>query len=163
MALPMCAQQVQQNGDGASAAAATASAEKSPAKVTGGDIAPASRNLFALPESPRPKPSPAGAKSSGDTPPGRIVPKFEIAGMFDYVNFNPGGGFSNFNALGGSGAFAWNVSRWLGFTEELGGLSFDRNVNGSTVHGGTTNFLIGPRLNMRKFDYFVPFAEFLLV
>ena len=158
LALPLCAQQAQQNGDGASAAAA--SAEKS--KVTGGDITPAARNLFALPESPRPKPFPADAKSSGDTPPGRIVPKFEIAGMFDYVNFNPGGGFNNFNALGGSGAFVWNASRWLGFTEEFGGLSFDRNVNGSTVHGGTTNFLIGPRLNLRKFDYFVPFAEFLL-
>src|SRR5271169_6550115 len=94
LALPMCAQQAQQNGDGASAAAATA--EKSPAKVTGGDITPASRNLFPLP---------GGANSGADTPPGRLLPKFEIAGMFDYVNFSPGGGFPNFNALGGSGAF----------------------------------------------------------
>src|SRR5277367_974873 len=160
LALPMCAQQAQQNGDGASAAAATA--EKSPAKVTGGDITPASRNLFALPESPRPKPLPGGANSGADTPPGRLLPKFEIAGMFDYVNFSPGGGFPNFNALGGSGAFTWNVSRWLGFTEELGGLSFNRNPNGPSIHGGITSFLLGPRLNMRKFDYFVPFAEFLL-
>jgi outer membrane protein OmpA-like peptidoglycan-associated protein len=82
--------------------------------------------------------------------------------MFDYVNFNPGGGFNNFNTLGGSGAFTWNASRWIGFTEELGGLSYDRNVNGSTIHGGLTTFLLGPRLNLRKFDYFVPFAEFLL-
>ncbi|HEY2547232.1 MAG TPA: OmpA family protein, partial [Candidatus Acidoferrum sp.] len=136
--------------------------EKSPAKVIAGDITPASRNLFALPESPRPKAFPADAKSSGDTPPGKLVPKFEIAGMFDYVNFDPGGGFNNFNAFGGSGAFTWNASRWIGFTEEVGGLSYDRNVNGSTIHGGLTTFLLGPRLNLRKFDYFVPFAEFLL-
>lgn len=162
LALPMRAQQAPQNDDAASAAAASASAEKGPAKVTAGDITPASRNLFALPESPRPKPFPADAKSSGDTPPGKLVPKFEIAGMFNYVNFDPGGGFNNFNAFGGSGAFTWNASRWIGFTEELGGLSYDRNVNGSTIHGGTTTFLLGPRLNLRKFDYFVPFAEFLL-
>jgi outer membrane protein OmpA-like peptidoglycan-associated protein len=160
LALPVGAQQAQQNGDGASAAAATA--EKSPAKLNAGDIAPASRNLFALPESPRPKPFPAGTKSSGDLPPGRITPRFEIAGMFDYVNFAPGGGFSNFNNFGGSGSFTWNPSPWIGLTEELGGLSYNRNVNGSSIHGGITTYLVGPRLNLRKFDYFIPFAEFLL-
>src|SRR5271163_4636013 len=162
LALPVCAQQAQQNGDGASAAAAAASAEKSPAKTNGGDITPASRNLFALPDAPRPKPFPSDAKSNDDTPPGKIVPKFEIAGMFDYVNFNPGGGFESFNNFGGSGAFTWNVSRWVGLTEELGGLSYNRNVNGSSIHGGITSYLIGPRLNLRKFNYFIPYAEFLL-
>jgi outer membrane protein OmpA-like peptidoglycan-associated protein len=157
LALPVCAQQ---NGDGAGAAATTA--EKSPAKSNAADIAPASRNLFALPEAPRPKPFPAGAKSSADTPPGRMVPGFEVAGMFDYVNIHPGGGFFNFSNYGGSGSFTWNPSRWIGLTEELGGLSFNRNVNGTSVHGGITTFLLGPRLNLRKFDYFVPFAQFLL-
>ncbi len=160
LALPVCAQQAQQNGDGAGAAAATA--EKSLATTKGADITPASRNLFALPESPRPKPFPAGAKSNEDTPPGKVVPKFEIAGMFDYVNFHPGGGFDPFSNYGGSGSFTWNASRWIGLTEELGGLSYDRNVNGTSTHGGITTFLLGPRLNLRKFDYFVPFAEFLL-
>jgi outer membrane protein OmpA-like peptidoglycan-associated protein len=159
-ALPAAAQQAQPNGDGASARATTA--EKSPAKTNAGDIAPASRNLFALPESPRPKPFPAGDKSNSDTPPGRIVPKFEIAGMFDYVNFNPGGGFNSFNNFGGSGSFTWNPSRWIGLTEELGGLSYNRNVNGTNTHGGITTYLLGPRLNLRKFDYFIPYAEFLL-
>jgi outer membrane protein OmpA-like peptidoglycan-associated protein len=160
LALPVCAQQARQNGDDTSAAAAMA--EKSPAKTNLVDITPASRNLFALPDSPRPKPFPAGAKSSSDTPPGKIVPKFEIAGMFDYVNFHPGGGFDSFSNYGGSGSFTWNPSRWIGLTEELGGLSFDRNVNGTSTHGGITTFLLGPRLNLRKFDYFIPYAEFLL-
>jgi outer membrane protein OmpA-like peptidoglycan-associated protein len=156
LALPLCAQQ---NGDGA---AATAAAEKSSAKSGRGDITPASRNLFALPEAPRPKPFPAGTKSSEDTPPGRIVPRYEIAGMFNYVNFNPGNPFDSFSNYGGSGSFTWNPSRWVGLTEELGGLSYNRNVNGTTTTGGITTFLLGPRLNMRRFDYFVPFAEFLL-
>jgi outer membrane protein OmpA-like peptidoglycan-associated protein len=160
LSLPVCAQQAPQNGDGAGAAAAAA--EKSTVKTTAGDITPASRNLFALPEAPRPKPFPAGSKSSGDKAPGQLTPRYEIAGMFDYVNFNPGGGFNSFNNFGGSGAFTWNPSRWIGLTEELGGLSYNRNVNGTSVHGGITTFLAGPRLNLRKFDYFVPFAEFLL-
>jgi outer membrane protein OmpA-like peptidoglycan-associated protein len=156
LALPVCAEQ---NGDGASAAAA---AEKPPSKTNGGDITPASRNLFALPESPRPKPFPGGAKSNEDTPPGKIVPKFEIAGMFDYVNFRPGGGFDSFSNYGGSGSFTWNPSRWVGLTEELGGSSYNRTVNGVSSHGGITTYLLGPRLNLRKFDYFIPYAEFLL-
>jgi outer membrane protein OmpA-like peptidoglycan-associated protein len=159
-AFPVCARQAQQNGDGAGAAAAAA--ENSTAKVTVGDITPASRNLFALPESPRPKPFPAGAKTDGDTPPGKITPRFEIAGMFDYVNYSPGGGFNNFNSYGGSGSFTWNPSRWIGITEELGGLNYNRNVNGTSSHGGVTTFLVGPRFNLRKFDYFIPYAEFLL-
>ena len=155
LALPLCAQQ---NGDGAGAAAAASGL----AKPGAGDITPASRTLFALPEAPQPKPFPAGAKSNADTPPGRIVPRFEIAGMFNYVNFNPGSPFGSFNNYGGSGSFTWNVSRWVGLTEELGGLSYNRTVNGISNSGGTTTFLLGPRLNLRKFDYFVPFAEFLL-
>ena len=157
LALPLCAQQ---NGDGASAAATAA--EKSPAKTNGGDITPASRNLFALPDAPRAKPLPSDAKSNDNTPPGRLVPRYEVTGMFDYVNFNPGGGFASFNNYGGSGAFTWNATRWLGLTEEPGGLSYNRIVNGTTLHGGITTFLAGPRVNFRRFDYFVPFVELMV-
>src|SRR5580704_9458920 len=157
LALPLCAQQ---NGDGASAAAATA--EKSPAKAGTGDIVPASRNLFALPESPRPKPLPGG-KSSSDTPPGRIVPRFEFAGMFQYINFNPGGGFSSFNNYGGTGSFTWNATSWLGITEEIGATEFHRQVvNVGSSSGNLTTFMVGPRVNFRKFDYFVPYIEFMM-
>ncbi len=155
LALPLCARQ---NSDGLGAAAA----ENMSAKMSAGDITPAARKLFSMPEAPRPEPFPVSAKSDSITPPGKLVPRYEIAGMFDYVNFNPGGGFSSFNNYGGSGSFTWNVSRWIGITEELGGLSYNRKVNGTGIHGGQSTFLVGPRLNLRKFDYFVPYAEFLL-
>jgi outer membrane protein OmpA-like peptidoglycan-associated protein len=159
LALPVCAQQSGGiGGDGANPANATAS---NPApKLAAGDITPAARNLFALPEAPRPKPSPAD-KSSGDTPPGRLVPRFEVAGLFNYANINPGGGFQSFNAFGGLGEFVWNPSRWVGIVEQVGGLSYNRNVNGTPFHGGMTTIMAGPRLNLRR-DYFVPFAEFLV-
>jgi len=161
-ALPVCAQQNSSAaGDGDGSATAAATAEKIPDKWTPGDITPASRNLFALPEAPLPQPLPSGARSGDDTAPGLLVPKYEVAGMFNYANFNPGDSFPTFSAFGGSGSFAWNFNRWIGLTEELGGLSFNRNVNGTNIHGGLTTFLVGPRLNLRKFKYFVPFAEIL--
>ncbi len=157
LALPLCARQNNDGTSGTETAAAT-----SPAIPVPADITPASRSLFALPEAPRPKPLPADSKSSEKTPPGKLVAKFEIGGMFDYVNFNPGEGFSSFNNYGGSGSFTWNTTRYLGLTEELGGLNFNRSVNGVSEHGGITTFLFGPRLNLRRFDYFIPFAEFLV-
>jgi outer membrane protein OmpA-like peptidoglycan-associated protein len=158
LALPLCAQQ---NGDGSSASATAA--EKSPAKISAGDITPASRNLFALPEAPRPKPFPAGAKSNADTPPGRIVPRFEVAGLFDYISFNPAGGFSSFNNYGGSGSFSWNVNSWFGLTEEVASFSYKRQiVNVGTGSGTLTTAMVGPRLNLHRFDYFVPYIEVLV-
>ncbi|HKW57511.1 MAG TPA: OmpA family protein [Candidatus Acidoferrum sp.] len=160
LALPLSAQQ-----SGTSAkddSNATSAPAPKPAAWRVGDLAPASRNFFALAEAPQPTPSPSGAKSGDDTAPGRLLPRYEVAGMFDYVNFHPGSPFPSFNAYGGSGSFTVNASPWLGLTAEAGGENFTRNVNGTSLHGAMSTFLAGPRLNLRKFDYFVPFAEFLL-
>jgi len=157
LALPLCAQQ---KGDDASG---TAVAENMPVKLTPADITPAARSLFAMPESPRPNPIPAGSSSDAATTPGKAWPHYEIAGMFDYVNFNPGGGFSSFNNYGGSGSFTWNPTRYLGLNEEIGAMSYHRQVAGvGTANGTLSTFLIGPRLNIRRFDYFVPFVEFMV-
>ena len=64
-------------------------------------------------------------------------------------------------------AFTYNASKWLGLTAELGGYQFNRNLfpvtgSNSGVTGGFASYLFGPRLNFRRFDHFVPFAEFLL-
>jgi len=87
--------------------------------------------------------------------------------MYDYVNFRPGGPFTNFNTQGGAASFTYNASKWLGLTGEFAGYDFKRSLfplTGSTTetNGGMVSYLFGPRLNWRKFDYFVPFAEFLV-
>jgi outer membrane protein OmpA-like peptidoglycan-associated protein len=87
--------------------------------------------------------------------------------MYQYINFRPGDPFRNFNNNGGTGSFTINVSRWVGLNFELGGTLYDRDVSPlggqqSTVSGGLMSFLAGPRLNLRKFDRFVPFAEALI-
>src|SRR5216683_5957941 len=56
---------------------------------------PAPRNLFAMPAAPKatPFPGPTASpadNSSGDQPPGRLVPKYELAAMFSYIALHPG-------------------------------------------------------------------------
>jgi hypothetical protein len=138
-------------------------------------VAPAT-NIFAVPIPPRATPFPpapptlfgAGAEANG-----QITPKFEIAFLYQYVNFAPGGVFSNFNSHGGSGEVVYNPSRWIGIVGQAGGYTFTRDLspiaasnptltNPSATDGGFNTLLFGPRLNLRKFDHFVPFAEFLI-
>jgi outer membrane protein OmpA-like peptidoglycan-associated protein len=143
----------------------------------GGNVAANSKpvlakSVFALPEAPLPPggpaPFPGPAADAKDTrPPGLLVPRFEIAGMYDYINFAPGDPFTNFGNHGATGSFTYNASKWLGLTVEAGGYLFNRNlfpVTGSnaSVSGGLTSYLFGPRLNLRKFEHFVPFGEFLI-
>ncbi|HEY6128940.1 MAG TPA: Ig-like domain-containing protein [Candidatus Acidoferrum sp.] len=159
-ALPVFAQQ---KDDSAvqPATATTANAPAAPASVSR-----STRGVFALPAVPKATPFPgpqASSKKSAtdDSAPGQLLPRYEISAGYSYVNFNPGSGFGNFNNHGGYGGFTFNPTRYLGLTAELAGYTFTRDVNGVKNDGGLTTFLFGPRLNMRRFDHFVPFAEFL--
>lgn len=161
-ALPVFAQQKDDSAvQLGTATTATADAPAAPVSV-----ARSTRGVFALPAVPNatpfPGPQTATKKSAADdSAPGQLVPRFEISAGYSYINFNPGDGFSNFNNHGGFGGFAYNANRYLGLVAEVGGYTFDRRVNGNKLDGSQTTFLFGPRLNLRRFDHFVPFAEFL--
>jgi outer membrane protein OmpA-like peptidoglycan-associated protein len=164
LALPSFAQQISISAeDGAPTTAETAAT--APNATNAVNVAPA-RNFFALPDAPRPTPFPGPAATS-DEAPGRLVPRYEIAMMYEYINFMPGDPFENFNNHGATGSFAFNANRWLGLTFEVGGTTFRRNLfpltgNNNLLEGVQNTFLAGPRLNLRKFDRLVPFAEFLV-
>src|SRR5215470_12428037 len=170
LASPLCAQQ--KAADDTSSRTETAAERSSGGTSNAGAnyaVAP-SKNIFALPAMPRPKPlpkpRPAGGSKNSDAP-GQLVPKYEFAGSYFYVNFSPGSPFDSFGNQGGGASFSYNASRWLGLTGEVTGYDFKRSLfpltgSTTTVNGSMTSFLFGPRLNWRKFDYFVPFAEFLL-
>jgi outer membrane protein OmpA-like peptidoglycan-associated protein len=162
LALPLCAQEKSKGANDDSTAATTAAGTSAPENTS--SVSPTlhlTGNIFAVPAVPRPTPFP-GAQASSDAP-GRVVPQYEAAAMYDYINFAPGSPFSNFNNHGASGSFTYNASPYLGLTAELGAYRFkNRNLGGTPVNGTMLSYLFGPRLNWRKFDYFVPFAEFLL-
>jgi outer membrane protein OmpA-like peptidoglycan-associated protein len=168
-----------QKSDAANDAATTATATEDSSSTTStassAAVSPAT-NIFAVPMPPRATPFPpapptlfgAGAEANG-----QITPKFEIAFLYQYVNFSPGDVFRNFNSHGGSGEIAFNPSRWLGIVGQAGGYTFTRDLspiaasnptltNPFATDGGFSTVLFGPRLNLRKFDHFVPFAEFLI-
>jgi len=169
LALPLCAQEKNSgtSGDtsGAAAAAEKSAAPSSPAASSKVIVV---KGPFALPAKARPTPFPGGQPAAKDTrAPGLLVPRYEIAGMYTYVNFAPGDPFSNFNSHGGTGSFTYNFSRWVGLTEEFGYHHFTRDVSpllpGATAQPGSfMSYLLGPRINLRKFDYWVPFGEFLV-
>jgi hypothetical protein len=159
LALPLWAQQGEPGRrDGAAESTADAN-------VTGSTnaVPAASRSSFAVPLVPRatPFPGPAAASSSDEGGPGKLTPKFEIAGMYSYINFHPGTGFDSWNNNGGTGSFTYNANKWLGLTAEAGAYSFSRSTPLGSTEGGFQTFLFGPRLNLRR-NYFVPFLEFLI-
>ncbi len=172
LALPLCAQQKSSGaGDDTTNAAnreksATSSNTAGGGRAVGSSKPVATKGVFALPATPRPTPFP-GPAAADTRAPGQLVPRFEIAGLYEYINFAPGDPFANFNNHGAAGSFTYNASRWVGLVGEFGGYRFERSlfpVTGSNtaVSGGFVTYLFGPRLNLRKFDHFVPFAEFLV-
>jgi outer membrane protein OmpA-like peptidoglycan-associated protein len=144
--------------------ATTATAEKTFDASNAVNVAPAP-DFFAMPAAPRATPFPAAAQAPAEEP-GRVVPRYELAFMYEYINFRPGDPFRNFNNHGGTGSFTVNASRWIGLTAELGGTNFSRDLTpiggADSQGGGLITFLFGPRLNLRKFDHFVPFGEALI-
>jgi outer membrane protein OmpA-like peptidoglycan-associated protein len=166
IALPICAQQK----DTSNATRGKAAESTNAVPADDFSIAPASPNLFAM---PAPAAKPADIYSDWANNPwnrhawGQLTPRFEVAGMFSYINFDPGS-FNNFNQLGASGSFAYNANKWLGIVGEVASYHFDRQIlvlsptntlTGATISGNMQTYLFGPRLNLRRFDHFVPFAE----
>jgi hypothetical protein len=163
LVLPAWAQQAEDSTRDGAKTAADNTAAADTAETTNA-VTAASRSSFAIPDVPRatPFPGPAASASNDEDGPGLLVPKFELAAMYSYVNFQPGSGFPNFNSEGGTGSFTYNVNKWLGLTAEAGAYGFSRTVPGvGKPEGGFQTFLFGPRLNLRR-KYFVPFLEFLI-
>ena len=173
LALPLCAQQ-KDASTASSTNATTANTATGNAATSDFSIAPASSTLFAMPAAAAA--NPADIYSDWENNPwnrhawGLLTPKWEVAGMFQYVNFCPCS-FNNFNAFGGTGSFAYNANKWLGLTAEVGGYHFNRQIyapptsTGSytleSISGGLQTYMFGPRINFRHFDHFVPFVEVL--
>src|SRR5260221_3579721 len=168
LALPVCAQQK----DTGSTANSNSSESTNAVPVAVFSIAHPSANLFGMPSAAA---KPADVFSDWSNNPwnrhawGQLTPKFEVAGMFSYINFAPGTSFRNFNQLGATASFAYNVNRWLGIVGEVGGYRYDRQgfrdtpntqtLVPTTLSGNMQTYLFRSRLNCRRFDHFVTFCE----
>src|SRR6266478_4549974 len=137
LAFPLCAQQKSRAAADATTNTATSAEKSAPSNnAAGSGKAVAAKGVFALPATPRPAPFPGPAEAAADTrAPGQLVPRYEFAGMYDYLNFAPGDPFANFNSHGGSGSFTYNASRWLGLTGEFGGYNLLASSAVTTLTG----------------------------
>src|SRR5260370_9638587 len=122
LAWPLCAQQKNGRAGDDTTSAATAPEKSAPfSNAAGSSKAVAAKNVFALPATPRPAPFPGPAASAPDTrPPGQLLPRYEFAGMYDYINFAPGDPFANFNTHGGSGLFSFYRAKVPGLYPRCG-------------------------------------------
>jgi hypothetical protein len=162
LALPLCAQQ-KDASTASSTNGKTDNTATATTPATDFSIAPASPTLFAMPAAAAA--NPADIFSDWDNNPwnrrawGLLTPKFELAGLFQYVNYMPGSGFPNFNSFGATGAFTYNANKWLGLTAEIGGYHFKRQIYGppdssgvsslETSSGSFQSYLFGPRINLK--------------
>jgi hypothetical protein len=171
LALPICAQQ-KDASTASSTNGTTENAATANATTSDFSIAPASQTLFAMPAAAAPNPD---IYSDWDNNPwnrhawGLLTPRFEVAGLFQYVNFCPCTP-ANWNNYGATGSFTYNANKWLGLTAELGGYHFSRQIYAppvgtnyllESITGSWQSYLFGPRINIRRFDRFVPFVEFM--
>ncbi|HXM93471.1 MAG TPA: OmpA family protein [Candidatus Dormibacteraeota bacterium] len=156
MALPVLAQPKNNAGDDGSGGSGTT--ERNTTETNAANVAPPLRSSAGLPDAPRATPFPKAAEAQSDEP-GRVWPRFEVAVLYQYLNFQPGDPFPSVNTHGGAASFAYNASRWIGLVGEVGVYRFHQSTVGSGV---IESYLFGPRLNLRKFDHIVPFGEFLV-
>jgi outer membrane protein OmpA-like peptidoglycan-associated protein len=174
--LPLCAQQ-KDASTGSKTKETSESTSTANAAASDFNIAPASQTLFPMPAAAAG--NPADIYTDWANNPwnrhawGLLTPKWEVAGLFQYVNYMPGAGFKNFNNYGATGSFTYNATKWLGLTAEVGGYHFSRQIFGApvtnpdgtvtfsleSISGSWETYLAGPRINFRHFDHFVPFAE----
>jgi outer membrane protein OmpA-like peptidoglycan-associated protein len=163
VALPLCAQEQKNDVASESAKAAALAAAKSGSHAVKAE--PAARNAWGFSGAVRTSPfaTAANAKSSNEDEPGRTTPKWEASVGYSYTSFHPGVPFDDLSLHGASGGFAFNVHKYLGLVVDFGGGRFSRRLSPTTrLNGGVFTYLFGPRLNLRRFDRFVPFAEFLV-
>ncbi|HJZ64091.1 MAG TPA: Ig-like domain-containing protein [Candidatus Acidoferrum sp.] len=153
ISLPAVAQEKHDESD----AAKTTEAPKANFRGPG---ATASHSPWALSAQPSPAASPSPT-SSDSTAWGQLTPRYEVGAGYSYINFQPGDPFNSYANHGATASFTFNPTSFLGLTAELGGYSFQRKVNSDQIKGSMKSLLFGPRLNLRRFDHFVPFTEFL--
>jgi opacity protein-like surface antigen len=84
---------------------------------------------------------------------------YEVAGAYQYVRINPGGGASGSNCQGGAGSFAAYLNRWAGVVGDFGGCKITGLPAG--VSGTELNYLFGPRAVLATKGRLQPFAQVL--
>ncbi len=162
VALPLCAQQKEEPPRQPSRGSETAKVESLLLPRPANASPTVRHNGWAIGEARRTTPFATPAGGGTEEGPARLTLRAEVFGGYAYTSVHPGDPFASFNTHGGIGSFAYNVHKYLGLVAEFGGGTGNRNVSGTPLSSGFFTYLFGPRLNVRRFHYAVPFAHLLV-
>jgi hypothetical protein len=86
------------------------------------------------------------------------VPKVDLFAGYSYVHTSPGIALSSFNANGGVGSIALNLTSWGSLVVEAGGIHASV-IHGTGVDATALTYLAGPKISLFHRSRFSPFAQ----
>jgi hypothetical protein len=86
--------------------------------------------------------------------------KVDLFAGYSFVHTGPGLHQSSFNANGGVGSVAFNLSSWGSLVAEVGGIHVSK-INGLDVDGHAETFMAGPKISLFRVSGLSPFAQVL--
>jgi opacity protein-like surface antigen len=86
------------------------------------------------------------------------VSKVDFFAGYSYVHTGPGIALPSFNANGGVGSVALNLTRWGSLVVEVGGIHAS-TINSTDVDATALTYLAGPKISLFHRSKFSPFAQ----
>ena len=86
------------------------------------------------------------------------VPKVDLFAGYSYVHTSPGVALSSFNANGGVGSVALNLTNWGSLVVEVGGIHASV-INGTDVDATALTYMAGPKITLFHRSRFSPFVQ----
>ena len=86
------------------------------------------------------------------------VPKVDLFAGYTYVHTGPAISIPSFNANGGVGSVALNVTNWGSLVFEVGGIHASV-INGTNVDATALTYMAGPKITLFHRSKFSPFAQ----
>lgn len=86
------------------------------------------------------------------------APRMETFLGYTFTRANSATNIPSFSANGGSGQFVYNFGSWFGAVADMGAVH-NGNIHGINLDSTVANFLLGPRVSMRKWSRITPYFQ----
>ena len=86
------------------------------------------------------------------------APRMETFLGYTFVRANSASNIPSFSANGGSGQFVYNFGKWFGAVADLGAVH-NGNIHSIALDSTVANFLLGPRVSIRKSSRVTPYFQ----
>jgi len=86
------------------------------------------------------------------------APRMETFLGYTFTRANSATNIPAFSANGGSGQFVYNLGSWFGAVADMGAIH-NGNIQGISLDSTVANFLLGPRVSVRKWSRVTPYFQ----